>query len=105
MKSLLEKLQIKEGNPGVCTGPESWIDDKNGRLLDVTNPTTGETIAKVRLATASSYEIVIKEAQRAFKSWRSVPAPKRGQVIRDLGNAVHEYKEPLGELISWRWER
>jgi aldehyde dehydrogenase (NAD+) len=100
MKSLLDKLHISEINPGICTGPESWIDDKEGRLINVTNPATGETIAKVRLATNHGYQLVMNEASNAFKSWRNVPAPKRGQVIRDLGNAVREYKEPLGELIS-----
>ena len=100
MKSLLEKLRISDINSGVCTGQGRWIDDKKGELIEVTNPANGETIARVRLATAESYEIVINEAVKAFKSWRNVPAPKRGQVIRDLGNAVREYKEPLSDLIT-----
>ena len=100
MKSLLEKLQISNINPGVCTGQDRWIDDKEGKFIDVTNPANGETIARVRLATASSYETAISEAEEAFNSWRNVPAPNRGQVVRDLGNAVREYKEPLGELIT-----
>ena len=64
------------------------------------NPTTDEPIAKVVQATAVSYETVAAAARSAFLEWRTVPAPKRGQIIRDLGNAVRELKEPLGDLIS-----
>ncbi len=100
MNSLLKKLNIAEINPGACTGPDAWIEDKNGKELISYNPTTGEKIASVIQVSPDVYEQVVGASVEAFKSWRSVPAPKRGDVIRDLGNALREMKEPLGDLIS-----
>ena len=100
MKPLLEKLGIQEVNPGACTGPDSWIEDPNGKELVSYNPTTGELLATVIQATAETSQQVIAEANNAFQTWRGVPAPKRGEVVRDLGNALREVKEPLGELVS-----
>ena len=99
MKSILEKLQIKEVNDGVCVGPDGWLESE-GELLTSTNPTTGEPIARVRTATRQAYDTAVDQAREAFARWRVVPAPKRGLVVRDLGNAVRELIEPLGELIS-----
>jgi aldehyde dehydrogenase (NAD+) len=100
MKSLLDKLGIEDVNAGACTGPDGWIKDPKGKELVSNNPTTGEPIAKVVQATSESYEKVITAAHGAFKSWRSVPAPQRGQLVRDLGNALRELKEPLGDLVT-----
>ena len=100
MKSLLEKLQIKDVNPGACTGPDGWIEDPAGAELISYNPATGEPIAKIIQATQSTCDVVAERASEAFQSWQSVPAPQRGQVVRDLGNALRELKEPLGELVS-----
>ncbi|MGW8143337.1 MAG: L-piperidine-6-carboxylate dehydrogenase [Anaerolineales bacterium] len=100
MKPILEKLEIQEVNPGACTGPDGWIADPQGKELVSYNPTTGESIAKVVQASPTTYESVITQASKAFKTWRSLPAPKRGQVVRDLGDALREYKEPLGDLVS-----
>jgi len=99
MKSLLNKLNIREVNHGVCTGPGGWLSDSNGSLLTSFNPTTGEEIASVRQASAETYDQVVEKAQQTFVTWRNKPAPERGQLIRDLGNAVRELKEPLGDLI------
>lgn len=100
MNSLLEKLNIQPVNAGACTGVDVWLMDKNGRELISYNPTTGEALAKVIQATPESYEKVASAAQQAFLKWRQVPAPKRGEVIRDLGNALRELKEPLGDLVT-----
>lgn len=100
MKALLDKLNIKDVNPGACTGPDNWIEDPKGEELISYNPTTGESIARVIQATESTYDAVVRQAEDTFKTWRTVPAPKRGQVIRDFGNALRELKEPLGELVS-----
>jgi aldehyde dehydrogenase (NAD+) len=100
MKSLLLRLGIEDENPGACTGPGSWISDPRGEVLLSRNPATGEAIAGVRMATPSVYEKVIFAAERAFRSWRMVPAPKRGEVVRDLGNALRKRKDDLGDLIS-----
>jgi aldehyde dehydrogenase (NAD+) len=100
MKSLLGKLHIQEVNPGACTGPDDWIADPNGKELVSFNPTTGEPLAKITQATSTTYEKVVSTAHKTFLSWRSVPAPQRGQVIRDLGEALREFKEPLGDLVT-----
>ena len=99
MKALLEKLSIKEVNPGGCTGPDGWIEDPAGKQLISYNPTNGEPIAKVIQVIPASYERIAANAHQAYLTWRSLPAPKRGQVVRDLGDALREFKEPLGDLV------
>jgi aldehyde dehydrogenase (NAD+) len=98
--SLLARLQLKDVNPGACCGPDCWIADPQGREAISRNPSTGEPIARIIQATPASYDQVMGEAVRAFESWRMIPPPKRGEVIRDLGNALRELKEPLGDLVS-----
>ena len=100
MKAILKELGIEETNPGVCTGPDGWIQDPEGSELISYNPTTEEPIASVVQATPQSYQTVASEAHAAFQKWRAVPAPQRGQVVRDLGQALRELKEPLGDLVS-----
>ncbi len=100
MKSLLEKLGIGEVNPGACTGPDGWIDDPKGKQIVSYNPSTGEGIASVVQVTPSAYEKVVRAGQESFKTWRTIPAPKRGALVRDLGNALRELKEPLGDLVT-----
>jgi len=100
MQALLERLHLKDVNPGACTGPDGWITDANGSRLISYNPTTGEPIASVIQATSATYDQVVEQAQNAFQHWRTIPAPKRGLVVRDLGNALRDYTEPLGEMVT-----
>ena len=100
MKTLLAKLGIQEVNPGACTGPDGWIADPKGKQLLSYNPTTNSAIASIVQATPETYEKVAAAAHQAFLSWRQTPAPKRGGVVRDVGNALREMKEPLGELVA-----
>jgi aldehyde dehydrogenase (NAD+) len=100
VNSLLKKLNIKEVNPGASFGTDHWIEDKNGAELVSYNPSTGEAIASVIQATPAAYDQVVSASQKAFTNWRDVPAPKRGQLIRDLGEATRALKEPLGELVT-----
>jgi len=88
MKSVLEKLKIEPVNPGACIGPDGWLQDPNGKELVSYNPTTGESLAKIVQATPGVYEKVAAAAQKAFLTWRQVPAPRRSQVVRDLGDAL-----------------
>jgi aldehyde dehydrogenase (NAD+) len=92
------ELGIKDSNPGACTG--EWIVSEGGQELVSVNPSTGEAIASVREADEGSYDRVIAAAADAFSDWRMMPAPERGQVIRDLGNELRVFKEPLGRLVS-----
>ena len=98
--ALLKKLNIQEVNPGACFGPDNWISDPKGKELVSYNPSSGAAIARIVQATPASYETVVNAASKAFAAWAATPAPKRGQVVRDLGNALRELKEPLGELVS-----
>jgi len=100
MEAVLEKLGIQEVNPGACTGPGAWIEDPDGKPLISYNPTTGDALATVIQTTLGTSKKVISHAHSTFQTWRSIPAPKRGEVVRDLGNALREVKEPLGELVS-----
>lgn len=100
MNALLEKLHLQNVNAGACAGHSEWITDPKGTALVSCNPTTGEPIASVVQATRETYEYVVTKAAEAFKTWRTIPAPQRGLMIRDLGNALREYKEPLGELVT-----
>jgi aldehyde dehydrogenase (NAD+) len=99
MKSLLDKLGLQAVNQGTCVGPNSWLDTE-GAVFTSFNPTTGESIAAIVQTTPEAYEQVITHAQAAFLSWREMPAPKRGLMIRDFGVALRERIEPLGELVS-----
>src|SRR5437762_1614707 len=85
MNALLQKLHLADLNPGACTGPDGWISDPNGKKLVSYNPATGEPIASIVQATGSTYDAVVSRAAEAFLSWRSVPAPRRGALVRDLG--------------------
>ena len=100
MKSLLDKLGLKAVNPGACTGPDGWITDPQGEPLISYNPTTGEAIGTVIQGGAATYDQVVAAAQQAFTTWRMTPAPKRGLIVRDLGTALRDYLEPLGEMVT-----
>ena len=100
MHSLLQKLQLEPLNAGACTGPDGWITEPDGHKLTSFNPTTGEAIAEVVLCSPAAYDRVAAAATAAFRTWRELPAPKRGEVVRDLGEALRELKEPLGDLVS-----
>jgi aldehyde dehydrogenase (NAD+) len=100
MNALLAKLELSHDvNPGACSGPNRWIDSAAPPITSY-NPTTGAAIARVIPADAAAYETLVTDAQAAFQQWRSIPAPKRGEVIRDLSAILREVKEPLGELVS-----
>ncbi len=98
--AILSKLRIEDINPGACFGPDGWISDPKGKESVSYNPASGEPLAKIIQATPETYERVVGEAITAFVSWRMTPAPKRGELVRDLGNALREMKEPLGDLVS-----
>lgn len=98
--ALLKKLSIKEVNPGACFGADGWIADAKGQEMISYCPATGDSIAKVIQASPEAFERVMVEAAYTFKTWRMTPAPKRGEIVRDLGNALREMKEPLGDLVS-----
>jgi len=95
-----EQLGIQPVNSGASWSAKGWIGTKGRDELVSINPTTGKPIASVMQANESDYETVVKKATEAFKKFRMVPAPVRGQMIRDLGDALREKKEELGRLVS-----
>ena len=95
----LKALKIGSLNNGVSTGTE-WIRS-NGSTIDSFSPVDGKKIGSVTAADKESYEAVIKKAEEAFKTWRMMPAPKRGEIVRQVGEALRQYKEPLGKLVSY----
>lgn len=99
MKALLKELGLQDVNAGVCLGPDQWLTT-DAQPITSYNPTTGEPIAQVIPATAAAYDQAVTAAQESFKTWRMVPAPKRGEIIRQIGNALRDKKEALGDLVS-----
>ena len=95
---VLNRLGIQNVNPGATTG-QNWLDTK-GDVTESVSPIDGDVIARVTNATVEDYETVIKTAEEAFATWKSVPAPKRGEVVRQIGLALRESKEDLGFLVS-----
>lgn len=97
---LLKSLHLDAQNSGASTSSHWWSHSKtNGEIISY-NPTTGDPIAAVYRASTSDYEHIIKEAQQAFLTWRQVPAPKRGEVVRALGDELRKCKDFLGSLVS-----
>ncbi len=95
--NFLKELGIEGTNPGAYDG--RWIDG-SGPLLESRNPATGEVIARVRQAGRPEYDRVVAASHEAFLRWRAVPAPKRGEIVRRMGDAIRHKKDPLGRLIS-----
>ncbi|WNJ21258.1 aldehyde dehydrogenase family protein [Pontibacter sp. G13] len=96
---ILEILGIQEKNPVIYTGVESWHDPE-APYHNITAAADGQVLGSVQFATESQYEMVIQTAQSAFLTWREVPAPQRGEIVRQIGEALRKYKEPLGALVS-----
>ncbi|WP_421945414.1 aldehyde dehydrogenase family protein [Pedobacter sp.] len=100
IKSILNKLGIENINPAFSTG-NNWGGSANKESIDSFSPVDGEKIASVKVATESDYETIIDKAQEAFVYWRTVPSPKRGEIVRQFGDALRQNKEALGTLVSY----
>ncbi len=99
MNDFLSELGIQSVNEGVSTGSK-WLKS-DGSAIESYSPVDGKLIASVTSAGKENYEAVIKQAEIAFKEWRQWPAPKRGEVVRQVGEALRKYKQPLGKLVSY----
>jgi aldehyde dehydrogenase (NAD+) len=100
IQSLLTKLGIKALNESVCTGTQ-WITSIGSESREIKSPVDGNVIAAISFATTTEYERVTKVALSAFDYWKNVPAPKRGEIVRQIGNKLREHKEDLGQLVSY----
>jgi len=99
IQEILSQLGIEEMNNGASTGGK-WFKTR-GEQIDSISPVDGKLIASVNAATEADYEAVILKAQEAFLEWRMMPAPKRGEIVRQLAERIRFYKEPLGKLVSY----
>lgn len=95
----LKTLGVEPTNTGISTGTK-WIDS-SGETIDSYSPVDGKKIGSVISADKAGYELVINKAQEAFKTWRLMPAPQRGEIVRQIGDALRSKKEPLGKLVSY----
>lgn len=99
MQDILQQLGISDKNKGVSTG-KNWIAS-GGKVIDSFSPVDGKKIGEVTAADNQAYETVMTKASEAFAEWRLWPSPKRGEVVRQFGEALRKYKEPLGKLVSY----
>ncbi|MGB0639760.1 MAG: aldehyde dehydrogenase family protein [Myxococcota bacterium] len=98
MNDVLSRLGVEEVNSGAWAGAALPVGD--GELVTSYNPATGEAIGSVRLAGLAEYEQVVAKAQEAFERWRMVPAPQRGEIVRQIGDAMRAQKDDLGALVT-----
>lgn len=98
ISNVLKQLGINSSNPGTFIGLKSL--DSNEKL-DSISPVDGKLIAQVSTTKAEQYEQVINEAAKAFEEWRLMPAPQRGEIVRQFGEALRRLKQPLGTLVSY----
>ncbi len=95
----LKQLNLSTQNNGISTG-QNWIQT-TGEVITSYSPVDAKIIGTVTTADLKVYEAVVKKAEEAFLQWRLVPAPKRGEVVRQVGEALRKHKEPLGKLVSY----
>ena len=100
INTILEKLGIQAQNSGACFGPGQWSTTTDAGLIDSVNPSTGQVIAQVHAASEADYERLLNEAVKTAKIWRTVPAPHRAEAVRLVNDALRDYKDPLGSLVS-----
>lgn len=98
MYDFLKKLGIEQVNSGVCTG--EWVKKTGGKELVSVSPVDGNAIATVMQANEADYERIVTRSDEAFKTWRMIPAPRRGEIVRQIGVKLREYKHELGQLVT-----
>ena len=96
----LKKLGIEQENYGASLGPGHWSKTVDSGKIESENPTSGDIIASVYQCSIDDYNSIVNKSLEAFSEWRAVPAPERGQLIREMGNALRDYKDPLGSLVA-----
>src|SRR4051794_40106368 len=95
----LQQLNVKLENAGTSTGLENI--NEPGERIDSYSPVNGKLIGSVFATSPHLYNQTVQTAQQAFLEWRKIPAPKRGDIVRQFGEALRKYKAPLGKLVSY----
>ena len=98
MRDILRKFDLLEENPGAGTGT-TWLEC-GGEMLESVSPVDGQIIGRIRQASGADYDKVAAKAREAFKEWCMIPAPKRGDIVRQIGNEVRVRKEELSTLMG-----
>lgn len=99
MQDILSQLGIADQNAGTSTGL-NWLPGTGNQIVSY-SPVDGQSIATAETTSREGYDKVVKAAADAFVEWRNWPAPKRGEIVRQLGEELRKYKEPLGKLVSY----
>ena len=99
MKELFQTLGLHDHNPGTSTGTD-FIQDDGAEVLTSRTPIDRSVLGQVRVTTRAEYDQVVERSVEAFREWRMMPAPERGEIVRQIGLELREYKEPLGRLVS-----
>ena len=100
MNDLMKKLALTGLNPGTWSSDGGWLSDPKATQIESVNPATGDLIATVVATTSTQYEQVIEAARRDALAWRDIPAPKRGEAVRLVGEELRRYKSELGSLVA-----
>jgi aldehyde dehydrogenase (NAD+) len=100
VKEVLSALGIKEVNSSWSSGQE-WSKLKGKNVKEIFSPIDGKKISSIELADEKDYDLIIAKAQNAFEEWRKLPAPKRGEIVRQIGDKLRKYKNPLGILVTY----
>ena len=98
--NFLKELGIEKRNFGSSTGTK-WLKSTTKDVLKIISPVDGKHVASVYQASEKDYEKVVTKSHEAFLEWRKLPAPKRGEVVRAVGDKLREYKDPLGKLVTY----
>ena len=100
MKNILSKLNINKINYGACSGSGKWANSEKGGLIHSINPADGKEISSVYQSTKNDYDEVVEESIIAFEKFRKIPAPVRGQLVREMADSLRKNKDALGSLVS-----
>ena len=100
MKNILSKLDINKINYGACSGSGKWSNSEKGGLIHSINPADGKEISSVYQSTKNDYDEVVEESIIAFEKFRKIPAPVRGQLVREMADSLRKNKDALGSLVS-----
>ncbi|QNN47086.1 aldehyde dehydrogenase family protein [Thermomonas brevis] len=97
---VLTALGLAAVESGTYLGNGEWSKTSDAGVLEPVNPTTGEVLGRVHASSQADYDLIVERAQAAFKVWRTVPAPRRGEAIRLCADALREHKDALGSLVA-----
>ncbi len=100
MHPVLTALGLNDTESGTYLGNSEWSQTRDAGVLEPVNPTTGEVLGKVHASSRADYDTMMARADAAFKAWRKVPAPKRGEAIRLCADALRANKDALGSLVA-----